>query len=140
MLCHVCEEPAAGKCKSCGLAYCGGHGCDYCRTCAVAIMPTGPGSSAFRQTGFLQCVSKPRMKTVYVDDDGPPECYECGGLARKICQNCQNLYCLEHAGKGEWCASCAKTAQSSLRLGLLVLLAMGAAMVVLNLWHLLVRF
>jgi hypothetical protein len=140
MLCHVCEDDAVGRCKSCGLAFCGGHGFDYCRQCVVAITPTKPGSPAFRTIGYLQCVGKPRMKTVYLDDDGPPACYACGGFAKHICLHCQNLYCPDHAGKSTWCESCTRTASANLRLALIVLAAMTALFAGLSWWHALIRF
>ena len=135
MLCHVCEEEAAGKCKSCGLAFCGGHGADYCRKCLVAVMPATPGSPAFREIGYLQCVARPRMKTVYLDDGEPPACYRCGGYAKLVCAHCHNLCCSEHAGKGGWCTDCMESARAGLQLAVVVCLVLGGLFSFLLVWH-----
>jgi len=119
MLCHECAEEAAGKCKSCGLAFCSGHGANLCRNCAVGIMSLGPTRGrAGQEQLFLQCENRRRMPTIYLDDDGPPSCYVCEGLARHICENCQNLYCPEHGGQRGWCAGCTESSRVGLFLSL----------------------
>jgi hypothetical protein len=117
------------------LAFCGGHGADYCRRCAVAVTAPGPVGLGPRQTGFLQCVSKPRMKTIHLDDEEPPSCHRCGGLARHICQNCHSLYCREHAGRQGWCDECTRAARNGLILSAAVfgfICVMGLLIVLLN--------
>src|SRR5206468_2250559 len=109
MICHFCTRETAVKCVSCGLAICGDHGARYCHVCSGAVfskeVPPAQG------TAYLQCPPKPRMETIYIDDDGPPECYRCQGIARRVCQNCHNLFCREHGGKGDWCDLCTHSAR-----------------------------
>src|SRR5689334_894887 len=113
MQCHECEAEAVGQCRVCGKGFCGGHGAELCRGCATAIVASEPHSRPTVKQAYLQCVSRPRMPTVYLDDDGPPECYRCQAYARFVCQNCHNLYCAEHAGNAQWCEQCVKQAKSS---------------------------
>jgi hypothetical protein len=109
MICHYCNQEAAAKCVNCGLAICPAHGPRYCPVCSEAVFTTDlPGSHG---QAYLQCEPKPRMQTIYLDDDGPPECYRCGAIARRVCQNCHNLYCREHAGTDQWCDQCARAAR-----------------------------
>jgi hypothetical protein len=109
MICHFCNQETTRKCESCGLAICATHGERYCQVCSGAVFSKEvPGAEG---QAYLQCPPKPRMETIYIDDDGPPECYRCQGLARRVCQNCLNLYCPEHAGTKEWCDQCAKSAR-----------------------------
>jgi hypothetical protein len=129
MLCKFCTKEAAGKCVGCGAGICRDHGQEYCPECAAAVYAQDADPTAGYGKGYLQSPAKPRMETIYVDDDGPPSCYRCQGLARKICQNCHQLYCPEHAGKGEWCDQCAKAA----RTGTWMMLGIVAAVVALAL-------
>ena len=32
-------------------------------------------------------------------------------IARRVCQNCHNLVCREHLGKGDWCDLCTQSAR-----------------------------
>jgi hypothetical protein len=108
MICHFCNRETTRKCESCGLAICPDHGDRYCHGCSGAVFSKEvPGAEG---KAFLQCPPKPRMETIYLDDDGPPECYQCQGLARRVCQNCHNLYCAEH-GTAQWCDQCARAAR-----------------------------
>src|SRR5437667_3683628 len=109
MICHFCNQETAAKCVSCGLAICRDHGERYCHVCSGAVFSKEvPGAEG---KAYLQCPPKPRMETIYIDDDGPPECYRCQAMARRVCQNCHNLFCREHAGKDDWCDLCAKSAR-----------------------------
>jgi hypothetical protein len=58
------------------------------------------------------------------EDPGPPSCYRCGGLAKRICRNCENLYCGEHAGRSDLCDSCARSSWMALwiMLGVLIVI------------------
>lgn len=111
MICSFCSAEASRKCVGCGAAMCQAHGGEYCPTCASAVYSRQADPTVGHGKGYLQVPVTPRMKTIYIDDDGPPSCYRCEGLAKKICQNCHQLYCLEHAGSPEWCDECAKTAR-----------------------------
>jgi hypothetical protein len=109
LICHYCNHEAHGKCASCGLAVCPAHGGRYCCVCSNAVFAVEKPEDPFGRQ-FLQCPPKPQMQTIYLDDDGPPECYACQGIARKVCQNCHNLFCKEH-GKDGWCDECTKQAR-----------------------------
>jgi hypothetical protein len=65
------------------------------------------------------------MPTIYLDDDGPPSCHVCDGLARLICENCHNLYCAEHAGRRGWCAECTRSGRTGMLLSLGVFAFIG---------------
>ena len=110
MICHYCNQQAAGKCQSCGLAICPAHGERYCQVCSEAVFAPQESSHGDGKA-YLQCPPKPEIPTIYLDDDGPPECYRCQALARKVCQNCHNLFCREHAGKNGWCDQCTESAR-----------------------------
>jgi hypothetical protein len=83
--------------------------------------------------GYLQCSIEPKIPTVYLEDREPPSCAECGALARKICSNCLNLYCADHAGNKTLCRRCL----NSSRVGLVILGIMGLAVAGLAvMWYL----
>jgi hypothetical protein len=129
MICHFCNREAVAKCASCGLAICADHGKRYCQVCSNAVFSQEDASSERPGRAYLQCPPKPGMPTIYLDDDGPPECYRCQALARKVCQNCHNLYCREHAGKGEWCDQCTRGARFANWLtGAMVVTVVGSAL------------
>jgi hypothetical protein len=122
MICHFCNHEAAAKCVSCGLAICPEHGDRYCKVCSGAVFSREVMTGERAERGYLQCPIKPPMETIYLDDDGPPECYRCHGLARQVCQICHRIYCKDHAAKGNMCDACAKSA----RLGTWIALAILA--------------
>jgi hypothetical protein len=125
MLCHFCHREAVRKCVSCGLGICPEHGERYCQVCSGAVFSKDQPSGQGEGKAYLQCPPKPQMETIYIDDDGPPECYRCQALARRVCQNCHNLFCQEHAGKGDWCDQCTKAGRLGnwLTVGIVVVLA-----------------
>jgi hypothetical protein len=129
MECHECDREAVGKCRRCGRGYCGGHGADLCRSCAVAIVAGAPPGARGQRLVFLQCENRPRMPTIYLDDDdpGPPSCHICEGLARTVCESCHQLYCPEHAGRRGWCEECTRTS----RVGLYISFAVFGCIAVL---------
>src|SRR5262249_55203395 len=107
MICHYCNREALGKCISCGLAICPDHGNRYCKVCSNAVFSHETATGQREGKAYLQCPAKEPMPTVYIDDDGPPECYECQRLARRVCQTCHNLFCPLH-GHGDQCQTCHK--------------------------------
>jgi hypothetical protein len=111
MNCTVCGNEAIGKCVGCGAPLCRDHGPEYCPACAVGVFSREAAPTVGHGKGYLQSPEKPRMETIYIDDDGPPSCYLCQALARKICQNCHQLVCKEHVVKGDWCDQCARSAR-----------------------------
>jgi hypothetical protein len=128
MQCHECDRDAVGKCRSCGRAYCGGHGAEWCRSCAVAVVAGDPAGRRAAPRVFLQCENRPRMPTVYLDDEdpGPPSCHVCEALARQVCESCHRLYCPEHAGRAGWCVECTRNARVALYISLGVFGLIGA--------------
>jgi hypothetical protein len=126
MLCKFCTSEAVGKCVSCGAALCANHGGEYCPSCTGAVYSRTADPTVGLGKGYLQSPAKPRMETIHIDDDGPPSCYRCQGLARKICENCHQLYCLEHAGSGAWCDQCAQSARRGTWLVLGILAGIAA--------------
>jgi hypothetical protein len=142
MQCELCQEEAVGACRACGATYCAGHAPSFCFRCATAIRTAGPaqGNSSTAVVsgdrnprpagrGYLQCVSRGRP-TVHVEDAGPPACYRCRALARRVCHNCLGLFCPEHAGGRGLCDACARSS----RLGLFILLGLALALGLLFLW------
>ncbi|HYV40062.1 MAG TPA: hypothetical protein VE988_30530 [Gemmataceae bacterium] len=113
MICHYCTREAARKCVSCGLAICSEHGNRYCHVCSGAVFSKDALTGEREEKGYLQCPPRPEMPTIYIDDDGPPECYRCQALARKVCQNCHNLFCLKHGGNKDWCDRCTEGARTA---------------------------
>jgi hypothetical protein len=143
MQCELCQHEAVTACEVCGTGFCADHISPFCFRCATAIKAArqdrGSSSTAivsgdreprFSGKGYLQ-EDVPARPTVHVEDAGPPACYRCGGLARRLCQNCHNLFCPEHAGGSELCDHCARSS----RLGLLVvggmLLLLGVLLLVI---------
>jgi hypothetical protein len=129
MQCELCQREAAGACPACGATFCAAHAPQFCFRCAsavgAAVRPQPDSSTAIvagdreprpAGKGYLQCTSR-GMPTIYVNDTGPPTCYRCQALARRICRNCQSLYCQEHAGGNDLCDIC----ERSSRLGLYIL-------------------
>jgi hypothetical protein len=107
--CHMCPEEAVGRCYECGRLYCAAHDVQgNCSACATAIheytdnkVSTRPLAGQPRKAWW-----RPRVDE---DDPGPPACYQCGGLATRVCRNCDSLYCAEHGGATDLCAACARS-------------------------------
>ena len=142
MQCELCQQEAVGACRACGTAYCAGHAPSFCFRCAAAVLADSHGKGNLRTAvvsgdkhprpagkGYLQCVATGRP-TVHVEDPGPPACYRCGALARRVCRNCLALFCPQHAGGADVCDVCARSA----RLGLVVLLGLALVFGALLLW------
>jgi hypothetical protein len=143
MQCELCQHEAVGACKACGTGFCADHAAPFCFRCATAIIAVerSPSSTSvvaddrpprYSGKGYLQCTARSRP-TIHVEDPGPPACYRCQALARRVCRNCQGLFCPEHAAGDELCDLCARSS----RLGLVVLGAMlllMAALLLLTWW------
>jgi hypothetical protein len=142
MQCELCQQEAVGACRACGAAYCASHAPSFCFRCAVAIGADAYGKGNLNTAvvsgdktprpsgkGYLQCTASGRP-TVYLEDSGPPACYQCGALARRVCRNCQALFCPDHAGGADVCAGCARSS----RLGLFILLGLGLVFGLLLIW------
>jgi hypothetical protein len=106
MSCHVCGQEAVGRCYNCGALFCAQHGDTNCFRCDTSFMAGDPRpdriSAAPRQTAPHAGWWRPQPAEAYT----PPACYECQGIARRVCANCQQRYCPEHAGKNGVCAEC----------------------------------
>jgi hypothetical protein len=61
----------------------------------------------------------------------PPACYECQGLTRWKCRNCQAPYCAEHAGPNGLCKACGRSAN----LGIYIVAGVFAMVVMMLLFH-----
>jgi len=124
MLCDVCQRPAGLRCAGCGALVCADHGGERCFRCAgtLAVVTqqavevpadtaiyTTDRDSRYSGKGYLQCYTRSELVSIYVDDPGPPSCHACGGLARHICRNCQQLFCQQHRGGDELCRACARS-------------------------------
>jgi hypothetical protein len=124
MNCDVCQREAAGHCSGCGALYCRDHGGERCFRCSTVLTAVEPRTfeeltetgfyttergSRYAGKGYLQCYTKPEMETIYLDDPGPPACHVCQGLARFICNNCQQLFCSDHRGGKTLCLHCARS-------------------------------
>jgi hypothetical protein len=142
MSCELCQQPAVTACEVCGTGFCSDHVSPFCFRCATAIRSferiRGGSSTAivaadrephYSGKGYLQCASQGRP-TIHVEDAGPPACYRCQGLARRVCQNCQSLYCQQHAGRGDLCDVCERSA----RLGLFILGGMVLLLGIILYW------
>jgi|SRR5579864_577158 len=121
--CYICGEEAISRCYTCGQLICGKHGGENCERCRSAVMAGDPRGAHVSVVPLADGDARagwwrPQQAEAYQ----PPACYECKGLARQVCQNCQNRYCREHAGPRNLCAACGRSA----RLGVLFfLLAIG---------------
>jgi hypothetical protein len=107
--CHVCQAEAVGRCYECGRLYCAAHDVQgNCSVCATAIHEyTGDKVSTRALPGRTRKAWwRPQVDE---DDPGPPSCYQCGGLANRVCRNCNNLFCAEHGAAADLCASCARS-------------------------------
>lgn len=136
MLCDVCQRLAIGYCRQCNACFCAEHGSAVCFRCSGAFEAINPvreivetniyttekdSRNTTPQRGYLQCTSRKRIPTVYLDDDdGLPMCYQCDCLAKYHCRNCQASCCADHRC-GELCRHC----EQSSRLGLFVFLAVS---------------
>lgn len=122
MTCHICKAEAVTRCYNCGELVCEQHSkTDVCASCSTGIVPGDPRAVSERplpkqgKHGWW----RPQEAEEYV----PPACYECQGLSRGVCRNCQNRYCPEHAGPNGLCKDCGNSAN----LGTYVLLIMAVA-------------
>jgi hypothetical protein len=111
MICHVCEQPAIGQCKSCGKFYCQQHGDVYCVRCATATRPEG------------QKLEREFEYRVGLPDDRPAteaeanvlaalHCHYCRASVTGACVSCGRFYCFAHGAEPSFfarpglCTSC----------------------------------
>src|SRR5438874_12453087 len=126
MTCHVCRAEAVGRCYHCGRLYSATHDVKgYCTTCTSAVhvpledkVTTGPAPGSRSGRAWW----RPKVE----EDPGPPSCYRCDGLAHRVCRNCENLYCPEHAGPADLCDQCGRSARVAMWITLGILLVLLA--------------
>jgi hypothetical protein len=134
MHCYRCERAAVDRCYTCGALFCEEHGNVNCEQCDTAIAPGDCRPDRITARPRTERPQQPWWRPQPADDFEPPSCYQCRGLARRVCRNCRNRYCPEHAGKNDLCAACMRSSN----VGLLVLLASLAAMgllILLGFWR-----
>jgi hypothetical protein len=120
MACHICGLEAVGRCYSCGELFCAAHGDENCMRCTSAIHAGDPRQDRISAVK-LRAGAKPGWwRPLPAEEYKPPACYQCQGLARRVCPNCQHYYCAEHAG-GNVCAACSRSG----RIGLYILAALA---------------
>jgi hypothetical protein len=113
--CYLCEAEAVARCYTCGQLICGKHGgenCTRCNTSVVAGDPPGWRVSAerMRPSDAKHGWWRPQP----AEEFHPPACYNCGALARRVCRNCDSRYCRQHAGPGDLCDACGRSARMGL--------------------------
>jgi hypothetical protein len=92
VICHVCEAPASGQCKTCGKFYCPDHGDVQCVHCA-AVSP----STSEQHQGQVKA---------------GPACYICAQPVAGACSKCGKFYCSRHSSNSSfwtgraYCAAC----------------------------------
>jgi hypothetical protein len=135
MSCQICGREAIGRCYSCGALFCAEHGDTNCCRCDTSVMAGDPSPERITATSRQPTQHPGWWRPQAAEEYHPPACYQCQGIARQVCPNCQQRFCAEHAGKNGMCAQCH---QSSF-LGVVVLGTVGVAFAVVWLWSWLQR-
>jgi hypothetical protein len=131
MACYICQAEAVTRCYNCGQLVCAEHGKnDNCTRCSTGFAAGNPGIGVER-LGKQEPGGWWRAQEA--EEYQPPACYECKGLTRAVCRNCQGSYCPEHAGPNGLCKACGRSAN----LGLYVVAGMAALVLLIFLcsWH-----
>ncbi len=109
MTCHICKAEAVTRCFNCGELVCAEHAKgDVCPLCSTGIVGGDP--RAISAIPLPAPTEKGWWRPRQADEFKPTECYECKGLARGVCRNCQGNYCQEHAGVNGLCKQCERSA------------------------------
>lgn len=134
MSCHVCGQEAVERCFTCGQLFCPAHGTVNCVRCDGAIAVGDPRQDRITQGRMKPAESvSPWWRPQKAEDYRPPACYVCQGLTRSRCQQCERLYCPEHAGRNGWCNACSNDSRSLLLIlgGVLLLFLLALLLVLL---------
>ena len=134
MKCHLCQSEAVARCYNCGELVCEQHGKnDTCAGCSTAIVSGDPRADrisvkpkAFSQDQQHHGWWRPQQAEEYL----PPACYECKGLTRAVCRNCQSSYCRDHAGPNGMCQACGRASW----IGPVILGGMAIFMLLMLVW------
>jgi hypothetical protein len=118
MYCHICQDEAVGRCYTCGGLFCAAHGQVNCTRCETAVAAGDPRPDRFSVVPMASTYRPGWWRPQVAEAFDPPACYQCKGLARRICRHCSCHYCPEHAGRGNMCAACARSSW----LGIVILL------------------
>jgi hypothetical protein len=131
MLCHICGEPAIGKCKLCHEFHCSRHGRQYCVHCREQEDLTA------QPAPIRQAPADSRGATAVETKSAVGPCAVCGQPAGRTCPLCGRRFCNEHRGWREVrigrynlrravCSDCNAPTASGLAAGLFWLLALLA--------------
>src|SRR4051812_7421929 len=111
MTCHICQAEAVSRCYTCGELVCADHGKnENCPNCSTGFAEGDPRHHI--SDGPIGQAQQPHAwwRPQEAEEYQPPACYECKGLSRGVCRNCQANYCQEHAGVNGLCKDCARSA------------------------------
>ncbi len=134
MHCHLCNQEAVDRCYTCGELFCADHGRVNCRSCETGIA-AGDGREERVSARPLAKAGRPGWwRPQPAEDFEPPACHQCKGLARRVCMDCQGLYCPDHAGKNGRCSLCEKNTRSG-TLFLAIFFTIFAAVLALAFWY-----
>lgn len=133
MVCHICGAEAVDRCYSCGDLFCPEHGKTKhgktdCVRCSTGIRAGDRRADRISAAVLVKNARPGWWRPQEAEEYDPPACYACGGLARRRCYNCHDLFCAEHAGKRGLCLACEKSA----RTGTLLLVGVGLIILVLS--------
>jgi hypothetical protein len=130
MTCHVCQEEAVGRCYTCGELFCARHGDVNCFRCTTAFVEGDPRPDRVSAEPLAKGSRPGWWRPQQAEDYEPPACYECKGLARRVCRHCGSVYCPDHAGSGGLCAACSRSSYFGLVALVAIIVLMGGLMLV----------
>jgi hypothetical protein len=115
MNCHICQAEAVTRCYNCGELVCAEHGKgDNCARCNTGFVEGDPRSDRICVEPLAKDQHHGWWRPQEAEEYQPPACYECKGLSRRVCRNCQANYCPEHAGPRGLCKACGRSANMGL--------------------------
>ena len=130
MSCHVCGREAVGRCDNCGALYCAQHGDGNCVQCDTSIMAGDPRGDRISAAPRAALQRPGWWRPQPAEGYSPPACYECGGIAQRVCLNCRDRFCPDHAGGNGLCARCNQSSYLGIVVLAVVALIFGALMLV----------
>lgn len=128
--CHICKAEAVTRCYTCGELVCEEHGKNAnCPRCSTGF--TAADSRSISELPLPKSQAKGWWRPQEAEEFKPAACYECKGLARGVCRNCQSHFCPEHAGANGLCKGCEKSAN----LGIYVFAGLAVIVLILLAWR-----